>query len=398
VRRLLTTSAFLIPPHPTKPLVVKSLGHAVQSLRKMTTFPKWGRLPVPISHCAKLESTDYDSIVLVGSDINGLKKLNDKLFSTVQKHVELDASLESAGGVVPIELPSKRLVFAPTGKLDKDYDDVRRYADAAEKGVKRALGAGSKKPMLVVLPCTKFANAPLVSVLGALQGLYVPIQYREDVPDKATKANELGVFGLDSDKTNKLISIACALESGRFVGRDIGGGDPERRAPPRVAEYVQKAFQGTPVHVEIISDRKMFEKEYPLFAAVDRAANVIERHRGQIIFLKYEGEGPITKTIMPVGKGITYDTGGADIKAGGIMAGMSRDKCGAAAVAGLFQVLATLRPKGIKALGIMAVARNSVGENCYVADEVITSRSGLRIRIGNTDAEGRMVMGTHSAN
>jgi leucyl aminopeptidase len=74
------------------------------------------------------------------------------------------------------------------------------------------------------------------------------------------------------------------------------------------------------------------------------------------------------------------------------MAGMSRDKCGAAAVAGFFQVLASLRPKSVKAIGILAVARNSVGENCYVADEVITSRSGLRVRIGNTDAEGRMVM------
>jgi len=186
--------------------------------------------------------------------------------------------------------------------------------------------------------------------------------------------------------------LACALESGRFIARDIGGGDPERMAPPRVAEYVEKAFKGTVVSVEVVADRSTFEKTFPLFAAVDRAAHVVERHRGQLIFLKYEGEGPITKTIMPVGKGITYDTGGADIKAGGIMAGMSRDKCGAAAVAGFFQVLATLRPKGIKAIGIMAVARNSVGEDCYVADEVITSRSGLRIRIGNTDAEGRMVM------
>lgn len=39
-------------------------------------------------------------------------------------------------------------------------------------------------------------------------------------------------------------------------------------APPRVAEYVKKAFQGTPVTVEVIADRKVFEKEYPLFAAV----------------------------------------------------------------------------------------------------------------------------------
>lgn len=44
-------------------------------------------------------------------------------------------------------------------------------------------------------------------------------------------------------------------------------------APPRVAEYVQKAFQGSAVTVEIVSDRKVFEKEYPLFAAVDRAAH-----------------------------------------------------------------------------------------------------------------------------
>jgi leucyl aminopeptidase len=95
---------------------------------------------------------------------------------------------------------------------------------------------------------------------------------------------------------------------------------------------------------------------------------------------------------MPVGKGVTYDTGGADVKAGGIMAGMSRDKCGAAAVAGFFQVLALLKPKGVKAIGAMSIVRNSIGENCYVADEIIVSRAGVRTRIGNTDAEGRMVM------
>ncbi len=63
----------------------------------------------------------------------------------------------------------------------------------------------------------------------------------------------------------------------------------------------------------------------------------IERHRGRIIILTYEGESP-KETLFLVGKGVTYDTGGADIKAGGIMAGMSRDKCGAAAVAGFMKV------------------------------------------------------------
>ena len=64
----------------------------------------------------------------------------------------------------------------------------------------------------------------------------------------------------------------------------------------------------------------------------------VVRHQGRVIWLTYEGEGPIDETVMLVGKGICYDTGGADIKAGGVMAGMHRDKCGAAAVAGFFQV------------------------------------------------------------
>jgi len=65
----------------------------------------------------------------------------------------------------------------------------------------------------------------------------------------------------------------------------------------------------------------------------------IERYRGRIVYLTYESSsGNVDKTLFLVGKGVTYDTGGADIKAGGVMAGMSRDKCGAAAVAGFMQV------------------------------------------------------------
>ncbi|MEQ2203364.1 hypothetical protein XENOCAPTIV_029226 [Xenoophorus captivus] len=107
-------------------------------------------------------------------------------------------------------------------------------------------------------------------------------------------------------------------------------------AAPRVAEYVQELFKNSPVEVEVLSNVKVLEKEYPCLAAVNRC---VPRHQARVIKLQYRGEGPIQKTLMLVGKGITYDTGGADIKAGGFMAGMHRDKCGAAAVAGFFQVV-----------------------------------------------------------
>lgn len=71
---------------------------------------------------------------------------------------------------------------------------------------------------------------------------------------------------------------------------------------------------------------------------------------------------------------------------------MYRDKCGAAAVAGFMQIIKEMKPKDVKVVAAMSIVRNSVGSNGYVSDEVITSRSGVRVRIGNTDAEGRMVM------
>ncbi len=74
------------------------------------------------------------------------------------------------------------------------------------------------------------------------------------------------------------------------------------------------------------------------------------------------------------------------------MAGMHRDKCGAAFVAGFFKTLSILKPKGLKVFGTLCLTRNSIGEESYVADEIITSRAGKRIRIGNTDAEGRMAI------
>lgn len=92
--------------------------------------------------------------------------------------------------------------------------------------------------------------------------------------------------------------------------------------------------------MQVVSDQETLLQEYPLFACVNRAASMIPRHAGRIIFLTYEPPNPacILETVMFVGKGVTYDTGGADIKSKGNMFGMSRDKCGAAACAGFMQV------------------------------------------------------------
>merc|ERR1719270_1997050 len=141
--------------------------------------------------------------------------------------------------VLPVPLPCKRLVFSPTGPLDRDYDDVRRFADAATAGVKRALGAGSKHPLLIVqgtMPGRKAEEVELSALLAGLAALYVPLEIRDLGPERSSKVQGLGWGG-----SANIIEEATALETGKIVCRDIGGSDPERTAAPRVQGLVKGA-------------------------------------------------------------------------------------------------------------------------------------------------------------
>lgn len=105
-------------------------------------------------------------------------------------------------------------------------------------------------------------------------------------PQKIHNIKTIGVFTKFQDEVQNLIDTAMILETGRRVACDIGDADPERMAPPRVEEYVTSIFSKK-IKIELIKDVKDFEKDYPLFEAVNRAASKVERHQGRIMFLEY---------------------------------------------------------------------------------------------------------------
>jgi leucyl aminopeptidase len=334
--------------------------------------------------------SDFDAVVLVApkfgevslgalsAAIETIANVDD----TIDSNVRLIAVPEAAGG---------RLVLAPTGPLDRDHDDVRRFSDAAGRGIQRAREAGARKPLLVVRGVPKdndFAFSLPCAGLGALATLWEPLEAREAEGGKAGTIKSIGVAGIKASAA----SWVTATEAGLLLARDLAGTEPERMAPPRFADHCRSAFNNLPVEVRIIDSSKVIDAEYPLVAAVARASSHIERHRARIVQLEYTGEGNIERTILLAGKDITYDTGGADIKSGGAMAGMSRDKGGGAAVAGFMRAVASLKPRGVRVIAEIAAARNSVGADSFVSDEIITSHAGVRVRIGNTDAEGRLVL------
>lgn len=223
-----------------------------------------------------------------------------------------------------------------------------------------------------------------------MQRSFQPLRLRELVPDAHPRIEALGIYTANLAEGDQLIKTARNLHEAISVARDICEGDPERMSAKKVEEYVRQVFKGGSIKINVIENESELEKQYPLFQAVNRGSAV--RHKGRIIFLEYEPKETAEETLFLVGKGITYDTGGHDLKVNGCMIGMSRDKGGASAVAGFLKLVDLVQPKNLKVVGALCLARNSVGPDAYVADELIVSRAGVRVRIGNTDAEGRMVM------
>jgi len=201
------------------------------------------------------------------------------------------------------------------------------------------------------------------------------------------------VVGYSGEQHDRLGRVVNAMESGRYLARDLGDPDCERMTPLKFAEHVAKVFHGrVNVKVTIKNDVEYLKREYPCLTSVARASLMVHRHWPCVVRLEYTGEGETKETLYFAGKGVTYDTGGADVKVGGSMAGMSRDKCGASNIAGFLLTTSILSPRNIKVVAELGMVRNSIGSNAYVSDEVLTSHAGVRVRITNTDAEGRMVL------
>lgn len=349
---------------------------------------------------AAARNSAFDAVVLVGHDLTvvELPPLRDALknAAAIDQGFAARAALWSAPAAA-----GGRLVTAPTGPLQRDYDDVRRYADAAQKGAAIARDCGARNLLLCIQapPADpRYAQAVTTAALAALWALWQPLELHECAPRRGDQpvepVDQIGVavlgdgaaFGKDE------AALVAALDDGMRLARDLCGGDPERMAPLAFAAHVQSALKGTGVKVQVVSTPATLQKEYPLLAAVARASLAVPRHRPCVIRLEYGPTGKAARTLLFAGKGVTYDTGGADLKVGGHMAGMCRDKGGAAAVAGLFLCAARLGSKGIRLVAELGMVRNSIGPDSYVADEVIASHAGCRVRVGNTDAEGRMVL------
>jgi leucyl aminopeptidase len=111
----------------------------------------------------------------------------------------------------------------------------------------------------------------------------------------------------------------------------------------------------------------------------------------QLVVMKYDGAGKDDKPYVLVGKGITFDSGGLNLKTQGGIEDMKYDMCGAATVLGTF-VSAVGMQLPVTLVCVAAAVENMPDGNSYRPSDVLTSMSGKTIEVGNTDAEGRLVL------
>ena len=122
------------------------------------------------------------------------------------------------------------------------------------------------------------------------------------------------------------------------------------------------------------------------FLAVGRGSS----QEPKFIHMKYSCENP-KKKIALVGKGITFDSGGLDIKPASSMLTMKDDMSGAACVLGVMSIIKELAPQ-VEVHGIIAACENMPGCSAYKPGDILTAKNGKTIEVDNTDAEGRLTL------
>jgi leucyl aminopeptidase len=168
------------------------------------------------------------------------------------------------------------------------------------------------------------------------------------------------------------------------LARDLINTPAEDMGPPHLAAAAKDVARAHRAKVSVIVGDDLLKKNYPAIHAVGRAA----ARPPHLIDLVWGTSGP---RLTLVGKGVCFDTGGLDLKPSSGMLLMKKDMGGAALMLALAQMVMDAGLKVRLRLLIPAV-ENAVGGNAYRPLDVIRTRKGITVEIGNTDAEGRVVL------
>lgn len=247
------------------------------------------------------------------------------------------------------------------------------------------LGAAQNRSALVTglaaaaLPAGRYRlegeiGDPTLAALGFRLGAY-----RFDRYTKTKERPELELpEGADGDEVERLTGSA-------FLARDLINTPANDLGPDALEAAIVKFASERGFASRVITGDALLDENLPMIHAVGRASAQAPR------LLDLSWGDPAHPKVTLVGKGVTFDTGGLNIKPGNSMALMKKDMGGAANVLGLAHAIADAGLK-VRMRVLIPMVENAISGSSFRPGDVLASRKGLTVEIGNTDAEGRLIL------
>ena len=233
-------------------------------------------------------------------------------------------------------------------------------------------------PGLLPAGVYRFANAPhhtRLAVLAFALGCYRFGRYRKaDAPDVKLVPPD----GVDAADIMRMADAA-------MLARDLINTPSNDMGPAELAQAAKEIAERFGARFDCIIGDDLVTRNFPLIHAVGMASTRAPR------LIDFAWGDPSHPKVTLVGKGVCFDTGGLDLKPSGGMLIMKKDMGGAANVLALAQMVMDAKLK-LRLRVLIPAVENAVAGNAFRPLDIFPSRKGLSVEIGNTDAEGRLVL------
>ncbi|CAN4094626.1 unnamed protein product [Withania somnifera] len=326
-----------------------------------------------------------------------LQKLDSKLSGLLSEASSEEDFTGKTGQSTILRLPglgSKRIALVGLGTSTSSIAAYRSLGEAAAAAAKSAQASN----IAVALASTdglsaesKLSSASAIAT-GAALGIFEDNRFKSELKKQMLKS--LDILGLGTGpEIEKKIKYAADVCAGVILGRELVNAPPNVLTPAVLAEEAKKiaytysdVFSANILNVEQCKELKMGS----YLAVAEASANP-----AHFIHLSYKpSNGEIKKKIALVGKGLTFDSGGYNIKTGPgcLIELMKFDMGGAAAVLGAAKALGEIKPAGVEVHFIVAACENMISGTGMRPGDIVTASNGKTIEVNNTDAEGRLTL------
>ncbi|MBL1174671.1 leucyl aminopeptidase [Pantanalinema sp. GBBB05] len=318
-----------------------------------------------------------------------LAALDEKLFGTLK---ELIAEVEfkgkegsSAATRVGRGSAIRKVIIIGLGKPDGfKLDSLRRAGAASARLAKKE----KCKTLGISLPTWNGNSALSAQAIaeGVELALYQDNRFKSDAEDKVSKVEQVQLLGLGGQEA--AIVRAQHICSGVILARELVAAPANIVTPITLAQTAETIAQDYGLDLEILEREECERLGMGAFLGVAQASDLPPK----FIHLTYKPAGTPRRKLAIIGKGLTFDSGGLNIKgAGSGIEMMKTDMGGAGATLGAAKAIAQLKPD-VEVHFISAATENMISGHAMHPGDILTASNGKTIEINNTDAEGRLTL------